>query len=113
MALPPVKDLEMYQGDDFEHWFIFTDNAVPRNLSLVSSGKAQLRVEQDRESLLLATFDVDISDKANGRIAISLDDSIAATLPAGGAFYDLELINNGRLETFVRGAVLIEPEVTV
>lgn len=112
--VPPVHDLEIYAGDDFDFSFQIQDaEGAPIPQANVTAIAAQIRDGQTPESTLLATFAGDFSQAAaTGTFTISLTSAQTDELPITGGFYDVQVTQNGKKKTRLRGEVSVVEEVT-
>jgi hypothetical protein len=109
---PAPRDLELYRRDDYTHVLTFTDNANPPGAMPLTgyTFKAEIRDRQNGGQLL-ATFDVDTSQAAQGIITISLPGS-AVQWP-DEAFWDLQVTApGGSMQTWLAGAITLSGDVT-
>jgi hypothetical protein len=106
-----VLDLEIYRGDDYVHTLYFTDTQNPPQPHDLSdfTFKAQIRDRPEMATVVLATFTVDISGAADGVIVISLNPAQTRIQPG---HWDLEVSDGANTQTWLKGKVLVEGDVT-
>lgn len=114
MPVPPQHDITIYQGDDFSLTFIVKEGGTAVDMSAVTAGKAQLRSERAPDADLLAEFDVDITQKADGQFTIRLTNVQTSAFTIFAGVYDVQLTGaGGIIKTYLWGQATIEREVTV
>lgn len=107
MAVPGTANLTLYRGDDFEQAIDLTQAGEP--LVLPTTGwTAQARTNPDGE--IVATFAVDASDGATGRLLLSLAGTATVTMPPTSV-WDLQCTTGGT-KTYLAGKVKIVKDVT-
>jgi len=105
------------RGDSINYTFQVLDKDLnPVNFSGYTSAKMQLK-ENEFSSTAIATFSstgstyqIDISQKADGIITIKCDNN---TIVAGTYLYDLQLSSSTLTETIVEGSILFEQDITI
>jgi hypothetical protein len=112
---PAVLDLDIYRGDKYRKPFQFTTALPIAGNEMSVAGRtyaAQIRRSKNNPDVV-ATFNIELTDPANGRIAISLTHEIAAALPTSKTLrWDLEETANGEPTTIVAGRVAVTGDVT-
>jgi len=105
-------DLVIDQGSDFAVEFTVAEASVVKNLTGYSA-RAQLRPSKG-SSDLSATFTCTIPTPTNGKINMSLGNSVSTGLTAGRFFYDLEIFSSNNLvvSRLLFGEVTLTQEVT-
>lgn len=114
--IPQNLDLRLYAGDGAGIRFTITDSL---GVALPITGEMKAEIRANREDLdpALATFDVDLSDFANGIVLISLTGEQTHALITGDEIFtgvwDLEWAPTGdEPATLVQGKVECYPDVT-
>ena len=105
-------DLVIDQGSDFAIEFTVNESGSAKNLSGYTA-RAQLRPTKS-SSTLTATFVCSIPTPSNGKISMTLTNTITAGLAAGRYFYDLEIFTSSDtlVQRLLFGEVTITQEVT-
>lgn len=104
-------NLTIEQGTDFEAKFtVRNKNGSPLNL-LSYTATSSLRKHYTASSSY--SFTVTFIDRANGRIAISMTDTVTATLKEGRHVYDVVLTSpTGLKSRAIQGSVIVSPGVS-
>lgn len=105
--MPGKCDLSLYRGDDFMQVVELTQGGAPLVLPTVG-WTAQARTSPDGE--VVATFAIDSSDGAVGRLVVSLAGTATLTMPAVSV-WDLQCATGG-VKTYLAGKVKITKDVT-
>jgi hypothetical protein len=105
-------DLVIDQGSDFSVEFTIKEAGVVKDLS-GHSARAQLRPTKS-SSILSGSFSCTIPTPANGKIVMSLGNSVSSAVTAGIFYYDLELYTSGDavVSRLLYGEVTVTQEVT-
>lgn len=111
MAGPAPRNLSFYRGDDYSHEISFTDNASPPVALDLSEHEfsAQIRPRAEKSSILFATFTIDTSQAEDGIIVLHLNQ---AQTRIDSGFWDLEVTNDGKTHTWLKGTVTVDGDVT-
>jgi hypothetical protein len=105
--MPATRDLDIYQGDRYEHILTFVDSeGNPLNMS--GPWRAQIRPTPNN-SQLLTEFDIDTTDADTGILVITLTSDQTENLPSTCA-WDLEQTDLER--TYLKGVIRVYGEVT-
>ena len=109
--MPATRNIDIYQGDTYAHQLVLKNNAnaVINITSRQYSGQIRKRRSSDTVS---ATFDVEITDGANGVVIFTLLPNITANIKAGVYVYDFQEINGTTVTTILTGNATITGEVT-
>lgn len=106
---PTEFHLGVYAGDTFTRTFEFLDStgtAIP----LTGTWAAEERQDPGATDPL-ATFAVDLTDAANGKVTVSLDPLTTSTLLPG--VWDLQQTGtDGSVSTWLNGTVAVAQDVT-
>lgn len=106
--LPAPVNLRWLVHDDVEFQFTI----VGQNLG-AGTGRAQARRGLDRNSELIGTFDVSLSN-ASSDTAVTVRLPRARNVLIGSGFWDLEITDpGGDTRTWMQGTVIITNDVTV
>jgi hypothetical protein len=105
-------DLVIDQGSDFAIEFTVNESGSAKNLTGYTA-RAQLRPTKS-SSTLTATFLCGIATPANGKISMTLTNTVTTGLAAGRYFYDLEIFTSSDtlVQRLLFGEVTITQEVT-
>jgi hypothetical protein len=111
MAGPAVRDLELYRGDDYTHQINFvTDEDTPEPMNLTDyEFRAQIRDRPEGSTAVRATFNIDISQSGEGIIVLSLP---PGTTRIKAGYWDLEVYDGNITETWLKGSVTLDGDVT-
>jgi hypothetical protein len=114
--IPQNLDLRLYAGDGAGIRFTITDS-IGAVLPITGEMKAEIRANREDLDPALATFDVDLSDFANGIVLISLTGEQTHALITGDEIFtgvwDLEWTpTSDEPATLVQGKVECYPDVT-
>jgi len=119
--MPGRYDITVLQGSTYTLpitvWYV---DRTPYNLTdCVVRG--QIR-RTHKSTIVIANFVCTITDASNGKVTISLTDTITEAIPAGETIsdprsryvYDIEIENTitGVVTRLLEGVVLVSPEVT-
>lgn len=111
---PGKLDLEIYRGDWFEHPLeFFADDPPTIPLALDAfTYRAQIR-RLGRGTPVLAELEVDVTEAAEGRLVLTLDDDQTAELPGDPLKWDLqETLDGAKPTTVLAGIVTVEGDST-
>lgn len=120
---PGVKDLTIYQGDDFPFTFRIRSkddegNPGPAINLTGATGKAEIRTARNTTGSPLATFTVTVDPDQNANtgvvhldLAAAVTTALAPTL-ASPYVWDVEITLGGKKRTYLTGNVTVKPEVT-
>ena len=105
-------DIVIDQGSDFAIEVQIQQNSANVNLS-THSARAQLR-PTPTSSTKTADFTCSIVNASQGRIKMSLGNSVTANISNGKYYYDLELVNtsDSSVTRLIEGVARVTPEVT-
>ena len=105
-------DIVIDQGSDFAIEVQIQQNSANVNLS-THSARAQLR-PTPTSSTKTADFTCSIINASQGRIKMSLGNSVTANISNGKYYYDLELVNSSdsSVTRLIEGVARVTPEVT-
>ena len=105
-------DIVIDQGSDFAIEVQIQQNSANVNLS-THSARAQLR-PTPTSSTKTADFTCSIVTASQGRIKMSLGNSVTANISNGKYYYDLELVNSSdsSVTRLIEGVARVTPEVT-
>jgi len=105
-------DLVIDQGSDFAIEFTVSESGSVKNLTGYSA-RAQIRPTKSSNTLT-GTFVCDIPNGIDGKILLSLSNSISNDIVAGNYQYDLEIFtnNNAAVQKLLAGQVSINQGVT-
>ena len=105
-------DIVIDQGSDFAIEVQIQQNSANVNLS-THSARAQLR-PTPTSSTKTADFTCSIVNAAQGRIKMSLGNTVTANISNGKYYYDLELVNSSdsSVTRLIEGVARVTPEVT-
>ena len=108
--VPNAVDLALYAGDEVSFTVVVTN---PDGTQRDVSGLAIAQIRASRaDTDPAATFTVDDTDAATGRLVLTLDPADSAALTTDGkkftGFWDLQVANT----TLVQGSVTCWPDVT-
>jgi hypothetical protein len=111
MAAIPLN-LTIEQGTDFEVTFtVRNKDSSPLNLldyDVLSYLKKHYASTTHKQ------FNVSFLDRANGRISLSLSDTVTSTLKEGRYVYDVVLVSpNDKRSRVIQGMVTVSPGVVV
>lgn len=114
--IPQTLDISLYAGDGAGIRFTITDS-LGAVLPITGEMKAEIRANREDVDPALATFDVDLSDFADGIVLISLTGEQTHALITGDEIFtgvwDLEWTPTGdEPATLVQGKVECYPDVT-
>lgn len=104
-------NLTIEQGTDFEAKFtVRNKNGTPLNLL---SYEATSSLKKHHTATTSYPFSVTFLDRAAGRIAISMTDTVSATLSEGRYVYDVVLTSpTGLKSRALAGSVIVSPGVS-
>ena len=110
MAASPLN-LTVEQGTDFEITItVRNKNNAPLNLTGYS---ATSEMKKHHVATTAYPFTVTFVDRSNGRIALSMTNTVTDTLREGRYVYDIMLISPNSLKTrVIQGTVLVSPGVS-
>lgn len=114
--MPATSFIEIYidQGQDWNSTLNLTDedtNATINTANYQVTGTIKRNYLSKNAS---ATFDISMTDNANGAISVSLTSNVTANLKAGQYVFDVKSINPLSVhETLLGGILIISPSVTV
>ena len=105
-------DIVIDQGSDFAIEVQIQQNSANVNLS-THSARAQLR-PTPTSSTKTADFTCSIVNASQGKIKMSLANSVTANISNGKYYYDLELVNSSdsSVTRLIEGVARVTPEVT-
>ena len=105
-------DIVIDQGSDFAIEVQIQQNSANVNLS-THSARAQLR-PTPTSSTKTADFTCSIFNASQGKIKMSLGNSVTANISNGKYYYDLELVNSSdsSVTRLIEGVARVTPEVT-
>ena len=105
-------DIVIDQGSDFAIEVQIQQNSANVNLS-THSARAQLR-PTPTSSTKTADFTCSITNASQGKIKMSLGNSVTANIANGKYYYDLELVNSSdsSVTRLIEGVARVTPEVT-
>ena len=105
-------DIVVDQGSDFSIQIQIEQDGSNVNLS-THSARAQLR-PTPTSSTKTADFTCSIVNAVQGRIKMSLGNSVTANISNGKYYYDLELVNtsDSSVTRLIEGVAKVTPEVT-
>lgn len=105
-------DIVIDQGSDFAIEVQIQQNSANVNLS-THSARAQLR-PTPTSSTKTADFTCSITNASQGKIKMSLSNSVTANISNGKYYYDLELVNSSdsSVTRLIEGVARVTPEVT-
>ena len=105
-------DIVIDQGSDFAIEVQIQQNSANVNLS-THSARAQLR-PTPTSSTKTADFTCSIVNASQGKIKMSLGNSVTANISNGKYYYDLELVNSSdsSVTRLIEGVARVTPEVT-
>ena len=105
-------DIVIDQGSDFAIEVEIQQNSANVNLS-THSARAQLR-PTPTSSTKTADFTCSITNASQGKIKMSLGNSVTANISNGKYYYDLELVNSSdsSVTRLIEGVARVTPEVT-
>lgn len=107
-----IYNLTIAQGEDFYIELTLDNNGVPLDLTGYTFA-GQVRASALADGAPLASFAFQILNAAAGKIAVSLDDTITATLPAYSLSYDMFMTAPGSVKTqILRGSATVLERVT-
>jgi hypothetical protein len=110
--MPARRDLPAYQGDDFLHELRFVDEATQTPIDV--SGRvfeSQIRKRPEYDTVV-ATFNVDMTDAANGVVGFWLPHSVMKDLLPGKYRYDCQQTVGGVVLSLTFGTFEVTGEVT-
>lgn len=113
-AASTPTDITIYQGDDFEFQFRVRD-ASRNYLDLTGSVPAAQIRASTLSDVVLADFDAQLADQAvsPGLVTLSLTSLQTAALDTGTKVWDVQITDpDGKVTTYLFGAVTIKPQVT-
>jgi hypothetical protein len=110
MAASPLN-LTVEQGTDFEITItVRNKNNVPLNLIGYS---AFSEMKKHHSSTTSYPFTVTFIDRQNGRIALSMNNTVTNSLDEGRYVYDIILTSPNNLKTrVIQGTILVSPGVS-
>ena len=105
-------DIVIDQGSDFAIEVQIQQNSANVNLS-THSARAQLR-PTPTSSTKTADFTCSITNASQGKIKMSLGNTVTANISNGKYYYDLELVNSSdsSVTRLIEGVARVTPEVT-
>lgn len=107
---PTECGLQVYRGDTFVQSFTFEDSVTGNPITLDGTWMAQVRQDVNATAPL-ATFTVDATQAAAGKVLLSLNGLTTTTLTSG--VWDLQRTDaNGTVTTWLYGTVSVTPDVT-
>jgi hypothetical protein len=111
MAAIPLN-LTIEQGVDYDVTFTVRNrNKTPLNLLGYS---AESSIRKHYSSSTSYPFTITFVDRANGKLTLSMTDTLTSTLTEGRYVYDVVIINDstGIKKRVVMGSVLVSPGVS-
>ena len=110
MAASPLN-LTIEQGVNFEITItVRNKDSTPLNLL---SYNAESKMRKHFTSTIDHPFTVTFVDRINGRLSLSMDDTVTATLKEGRYVYDVVLTSPNNFKTrVIQGTVLVSPGVS-
>ena len=105
-------DIVIDQGSDFAIEVQIQQNSANVNLS-THSARAQLR-PTPTSTTKTADFTCSIVNASQGKIKMSLGNTVTANISNGKYYYDLELVNSSdsSVTRLIEGVARVTPEVT-
>jgi hypothetical protein len=106
MATPPTRHLSTVAGDTFSHTIeIKNANGTPINVSARTyTGQVRRYTSSTSAS---ATFTVDMTNAATGKVVISLSATTTAGLAPGPYWYNVQQTVGSTVTTLFRGDFLV------
>ena len=105
------NNLTIHTGTDFEQTFMLEDGNTNSALNLTGyTGCAKIKKYQS--STVAAAFSLSFTNRATGKIRITMGESTTNTLKAGKYFYDVLLNSGSNIERVIEGEVLVKKSVT-
>ena len=105
------NNLTIHTGTDFEQTFMLEDGNSNSALDLTGyTGCAKIKKYQS--STVAASFTLSFTNRATGKIRITMGESITNTLKAGKYFYDVLLNSGSNIERVIEGEGLVKRSVT-
>ena len=105
------NNLTIHTGTDFEQTFMLEDGNTNSALNLTGyTGCAKIKKYQS--STGAAAFSLSFTNRATGKIRITMGESTTNTLKAGKYFYDVLLNSGSNIERVIEGEVLVKRSVT-
>jgi hypothetical protein len=111
-------DIEITQGDDYQIIFDFKDSDGVAIDMTGATAEAQIKLVPSSD-VIVASFTLDVSNLATGRIIMSLPDETTTTMKvtkddaSNIYYYDLQVTYSGDIvKTEVGGTITILPQVT-
>ena len=115
--MPAAKDLSLYAYDDFELVVAFANaDGSPKDLTgLTVAAWIATQPGDDGEALASFTVGYEADDPTLGILRLALPGAATGLLPtARRSRWDLALVDpDGRRHTYLAGAVLVRPAVSV
>lgn len=113
MTVPASLNLDEVQGDDWTITLDFVDaNGYAIDYS-ASSFTATIRRSKTKNSPIAATFTVDQTDAATGRVVLTLSSAVSELLTAKYYYYDIQEENYfSQKTTLIGGKITLQREIT-
>ena len=105
-------DIVIDQGSDFAIEVAISEDGTVTPIE-THSARAQLR-PSPTSSTKTADFTCTITNASQGKLKMSLTNSVTAGIASGKYYYDLELVNtsSGSVTRLLQGVARVTPEVT-
>jgi hypothetical protein len=109
--MPQSVALNIYRGDSFDWKFTFWANTQKTVAYDLTGATAEAQIRLKPNDSILASLDCTVTQP--NTIDVALTHDVCATLPSGGAVWDLQVTYpSGSVKTLVAGAVTVTPDVT-
>lgn len=100
------RDINIYKGDTYTHTVTLQDS----NTSAIDAS-ARTYIAQVKNSAasteVIASFDIDTSDAANGNVVLTLSSTQTRGLKTGNYYYDLEETADSVVTTLMFGDAIV------
>lgn len=104
------RDIEIIKGDDYLH--VVTLETTTGPIDITGRTYTAMIRKNKTQTVPDATFLVSVTDGPNGKIAISLANTITTTLKSGCYYWDLQQNASGIINTILGGKVEVITDVT-
>lgn len=113
MAVTYTSNITIYTGTDFAQTFVLEDNQS-NSVKDLTGYSACAQMKRYESSQKTEDFTISFSsDRTDGRLTMTLNDTETGALKAGKYFYDI-LLNSptGLTERVIEGTILVKKSIT-
>lgn len=115
-----IREIERFyltKGDTYEEsWYLTDDDDIPYDLSIYDDIVMDIRFGISNESRLLASLSlgngITIDGLNNNILLFNIDSDITKDFSTGVFYRDIRFIENGKVQTFLKGKVEIRKNIS-